>query len=114
MKPWSIGLLLLVLAGCVQSPQPQPQEQEPVSHNEPAPSSCVTQLSQQEVQANTYVRAFQACEESITDEILIRRYVHALIASGQYQTLLSGSAFSESVDAKLAQYWTNWAREVLQ
>ncbi|PMO44224.1 hypothetical protein BCT11_07670 [Vibrio sp. 10N.222.52.B12] len=113
MKPWSIGLFLLVLTGCAQSPQPQPQEQEPVLYSETA-LSCVTQLSQVEVQAHTYVRAFQACNEPIVDEVLIRRYVHALIASGQYQTLLSGSAFPESVDAKLAQYWTNWAREVLQ
>ncbi|HGZ7315115.1 TPA: hypothetical protein ACOL2D_004548 [Vibrio parahaemolyticus] len=113
MKPWSIGLFLLVLAGCAQSPQPQPQEQEPALHNEIAPS-CVTQLSLMEARAHTYVRAFQACDEPIADEMLIRRYVHALIASGQYQTLLNGSAFSESVDAELAQYWTNWAREVLQ
>jgi hypothetical protein len=113
MKPWSIGLFLLVLTGCAQSPQPQPKEQEPALHSETA-LSCVTQLSQVEVQAHTYVRAFQACNEPIVDEVLIRRYVHALIASGQYQTLLSGSAFPESVDAKLAQYWTNWAREVLQ
>ena len=113
MKSWSIGLFLLVLTGCAQSPQSQQQEQEPVLHNETA-LSCVTQLSQVEVQAHTYVRAFQACNEPIADEVLIRRYVHALIASGQYQTLLSGSAFSESVDAQLAQYWTNWAREVLQ
>ena len=113
MKPWSIGLFLLVLAGCAQNPQPQPQEQEPALHSEIVPS-CVTQLSQMEVQAHTYVRAFQACDDPIADEVLIRRYVHALIASGQYQTLLSGSTFSDSVDAKLAQYWTNWAREVLQ
>ncbi len=113
MKPWSIGLFLLVLVGCAQSPQPQPQEQEPALHNEIAPS-CVTQLSQMKVQANAYVRAFQACDEPIADEVLIRRYVHALIASGQYQVLLSGSAFSDSVDATLAQYWTSWAREVLQ
>ncbi len=113
MKPWLIGLFLLVLTGCAQSPQPQPQEQESVSHNEAAPS-CVAQLSQLKAQANTYVRAFQTCEEPITDEVLIRRYVHALIASGQYQVLLGGSAFSEYVDVELAQYWTNWAREVLQ
>ncbi|TNZ87999.1 hypothetical protein CGK40_22935 [Vibrio parahaemolyticus] len=113
MKPWSIGLCLLALAGCAQSPQPQPQEQETVSHNDVAPS-CVAQLSQWEAQANTYVRAFQACEEPIADEALVRRYAHALIASGQYQALLSGAAFSESVDATLAQYWTDWAKEVLQ
>lgn len=106
MKPWSIGLFLLVLTGgCAQSPQPQRDEVAP---------SCVAQLSQLEAQANTYVRAFQTCEEPITDEGLVRRYVNALIASGQYQVLLDGSAFSEYVDVELAQYWTNWAREVLQ
>lgn len=113
MKPWSIGVFLLALTGCAQSPQPQPQEQELVSHNEAAPS-CVTQLSQREGQINTYVRAFQTCEEPITDEALVRRYVYALIASGQYQVLLNGSAFSEYVDVELAQYWTNWAKEVFQ
>ncbi|EHK6028634.1 hypothetical protein C4G95_RS23040 [Vibrio parahaemolyticus] len=111
MKPWSIGVFLLVLTGCAQNPQLQ--EQELVSHNEAAPS-CVTQLSQWEGQINTYVRTFQTCEEPISDEALVRRYVYALIASGQYQVLLSGSAFSEYVDVELAQYWTNWAKEVFQ
>jgi len=113
MKPWSIGVFWLALTGCAQSPQPLSQEQDLVSHNEAAPS-CVTQLSQREGQINTYVRVFQACEEPITNEVLVRRYVYALIASGQYQALLNGSAFSEYVDVELAQYWTNWAKEVFQ
>ncbi|EJG1086772.1 hypothetical protein C4G53_RS23835 [Vibrio parahaemolyticus] len=111
MKLGLMGLFLLVLMGCAQQPQPQPEEQ--VLQVDKAPS-CVTQLSQSPAAPNTYVRAFQACEERITDEALVRRYVYALMVSGQYQTLLEGSAFSEHVDAELAQHWTDWAKERLQ
>ncbi|ALR95753.1 hypothetical protein [Vibrio alginolyticus] len=111
MKSWSIGLFLLVLAGCAQQPPPQSDE---VALNDEAAPSCVAQLSQQEESVNTYVQAFQACEEPITEEELVQRYVQALIVTGQYQALLEGSAFSENVDAELAQHWMNWAKEALQ
>ncbi|EHJ9985782.1 hypothetical protein KB976_004933 [Vibrio parahaemolyticus] len=108
MKLGLMGLFLLVLVGCAQ----QPQSEEPVVQVDKVPS-CVSQLSQ-DAPSNTYVRAFQACEERISDEVLVRRYVYALMISGQYQTLLDGTAFSEYVDAELAQYWTNWVKERLQ
>jgi hypothetical protein len=108
MKPWLIVWGGLMLTGCAQPPQPKEQVLQ-----EDSPPSCVASLSQLEAQAYAYVRAFQACEEPVTNDELVRRYVQALIASGQYQTLLEGTAFSETVDAELAQYWTDWARDVL-
>ncbi|EHV5557989.1 hypothetical protein K0W35_004734 [Vibrio parahaemolyticus] len=109
MKLGLTGLFLLVLVGCAQ----QPQSEELVVQVDKVPS-CVSQLSQLPAAPNTYVRAFQACEERISDEVLVRRYVYALMISGQYQTLLDGTEFSEYVDAELAQYWTNWVKERLQ
>lgn len=114
MKQWPMGLLLLVLTGCSQTPLLEPlQATEPII--EDVSISCVMQLSQSDTQAlHSYVHAFKACKEPIVEKDLVLRYVRALIAIGHYQELINGTAFHENVDAGLAQGWTLWANEVLE
>lgn len=107
MKRWQFCLLLLTLAGCSQTDNRTQKELHPTNDAQP---SCVDSLYELDEKQfpNTYQRAFENCQEPINKNELVKRYVFALVLTGQYQALTSKDVFSENVAPDLAEYWTHW------
>ncbi|MFV0486457.1 MAG: hypothetical protein ACK5NL_04655 [Vibrio fluvialis] len=108
MKPvWFI--LFVLLAGCAQ------HEEQAEKQPENKPPTCVQELSDIDVfsKPHIYEDKFSECKEDIKDDVLVQRYVQALVCTGQFNKLHSPDVFPDNVDGALSNSWTKWIKDNL-